>query len=139
VGQLNDWLERWSLGVADRRIPGTTYERPIDRFAREQLTPLGTRPPYRYERLQTRRVANEALVAVGAVRYSVRVAYAGKSVGVHEGIGHYEFFYRDQLIARHSVVMEPAHYAGLLLAGAKPSVTPPPRFDPYFDGLGEVM
>ena len=42
---LNDWLERWSAEVADTRIHGTTYERPVDRFAREQLTPLGTRPP----------------------------------------------------------------------------------------------
>jgi hypothetical protein len=36
--------------------------------------------------------------------------------------------------------MEPAHYAGLLRAGgSKGAATPPPRFDPYFDGLGEVM
>jgi transposase len=64
--ELNDWLERWSAEVADLRIHGTTHERPIERFAREQLTPLGTRPPYRYERVQLRRVANDALVAVGA-------------------------------------------------------------------------
>ena len=40
--ELNGWLERWSGEVADLRIHGTTHERPIDRFAREQLTPLGT-------------------------------------------------------------------------------------------------
>jgi len=40
-----------------------------------------------------------ALVAVGAVRYSVSVAYVGQTVSVHEGIGHYEFFHQDQLIA----------------------------------------
>lgn len=144
--ELNDWLERWSLEVADLRIHGTTYQRPIDRFAREQLTPLGARPPYRYERVQTRRVANDALVTVGAARYSVPVEYVGKTVTVHEGVGHYEFFYRDQLVARHqkaarhSVVMEPAHYAGLLrTAGSKLAAAPPPRFDPYFGGLGEVM
>jgi Mu transposase-like protein len=74
--------------------------------------------PYRYERVQQRRVANDALVSVGAARYSVPVAYVGQTVSVHEGIGHYEFFHHDQLIARHqkadrhSVVMEPAHYAG---------------------------
>ena len=38
--ELNDWLERWSAEVADPRIHGTTHERPIDRFAHEQLTPI---------------------------------------------------------------------------------------------------
>jgi transposase len=142
---LNDWLERWSLEVADQRIHGTTHERPAERFAQEQLTPLGTRPPYRYERVQTRRVANDALVTIGAARYSVPVAYVGQTVSVHESAGHYEIFHRAQLIARHpkaarySVVMEPAHYAGLLRAGGRPSLASPPRFDPYFGGFGEVM
>ena len=143
---LNAWLERWSLEVADRRIHGTTYERPIDRFGHEQLTPLGARPPYHYERVRTRRVANDALVAVGAARYSVPVEYVGATVSVHESLGEYEFFHKDRLIAhhqksaRHSVVMEPAHYAGLLRAGGnKPPGSPPPRFDPYFGQFGEVM
>jgi hypothetical protein len=36
--------------------------------------------------------------------------------------------------------MEPADYAGLLRAGGNKSVgTPPPRFDPHFGELGEVM
>jgi transposase len=142
---LNDWLERWSLEVADVRVHGTTHERPAERFGCEQLTPLGARPPYRYERVQQRRVANDALVAVGAARYSVPVAYVGQTVSVHEDIGHYEFFHRDQLIARHpkavrySVVMEPAHYAGLLRPGDHPPPGTPPRFDPYYSGFGEVL
>jgi transposase len=141
---LNDWLERWSVEVADLRLHGTTHERPAERFAHEQLTPLGTRGPYRYERVQTRRVANDALVTVGAARYSVPVAYVGQSVSVHESLGHYEFFQHDRLIARHqkaarhSVVMDPTHYAGLLRTAGKPPASPP-RFDPYFGGLGEVM
>jgi transposase len=43
--ELNNWLERWSGEVADLRIHGTTHERPIDRFASEQLTPLGAGRP----------------------------------------------------------------------------------------------
>lgn len=46
---------------------------------------------------------------------------------------------RHPKAARHSVVMDPAHYAGLLRAGGKPSPGAPPRFDPYFGGFGEVM
>ena len=130
---LNDWLERWSVEVADLRIHGTTHARPIDRFAKAQLTPLGTRAPYHYERVQTRRVANDALVTVGAARYSVPVEFVGQTVSVHEGIGHYEFFHHQRLIARHqkavrySVVMEPAHYAGLLRTGGNKSVGSPER------------
>jgi Mu transposase-like protein len=96
--------------------------------------------------VQTRRVSNDALVTVGAARYSVPVEFVGQTVSVHEGLGYYEFFHHQRLIARHqkadrhSVVMEPAHYAGLLRAASNKSVgTPPPRFDPYFSGLGEVM
>ena len=124
---------------------GSTHQRPLDRFAHEQLTPITARPPYRYERVRLRRVANDALVAVGAARYSVPVEYVGRMVSVHEGAGYYEFFQQDKLIARHlraelySVVMEPAHYAGLLrVACGRHSA--PPRFDPYYyGGLGEVM
>lgn len=143
--ELNQWLERWSTEVADLREHGTTHQRPIDRFAHEQLTPIATRPPYRYERVRTRRVANDALVAVGAARYSAPVEYVGMTINVHESLGHYEFFHEGKLIARHqkaarhSVVMEPAHYAGLLRVGVRARLGAPPRFDPYFGNFGEVM
>ena len=131
--------------MADVRIHGTTHERPLDRFAHEQLTPLGTRPPYRYERVRLRRVANDALVAVGAARYSVPAEYVGMLVSVQESAEHYEFFHQEKLVARHqkaarhSVVMEPAHYAGLLRVSRAAALPPAPRFDPNFGRLGEVM
>src|SRR6516164_1966599 len=143
--ELNGWLERWNGEVADVRLHGTTHEQPRERFAREQLTPLGSRPPYRYERVRLRRVANDALVAVGAARYSVPVEYVGLIVSVHESTGHYEIFHQDRLIAchqkaaRHSVLMEQAHYAGLLRVGRRNGLPAPPRFDPNFGPLGEVM
>lgn len=142
--ELNSWLERWSSEVADLRIHGTTHERPIDRFASERLTPLGSRPPYRYERVRLRRVASDALVAVEAARYSVPVEYVGLMVSVQENAEHFEFFHQDKLVARHlkaarySVVMDPTHYAGLLRVGARVPLAAP-RFDPHFAQLGEVM
>ena len=143
--ELNRWLERWSAEVADVRIHGTTHERPCDRFAREQLIPLGTRPPYRYERVRVRRVANDALVAVGAARYSVPAEYVGALISVQESAEHYEFFHEGKLVARHqkavrhSAMMEPAHYAGLLRVNREAALPPAPRFDPNFSRLGEVM
>ena len=143
--ELNGWLERWNGEVADVRLHGTTHEQPRERFAREQLTPLGSRPPYCYERVRIRRVANDALVAVGAARYSVPAEYVGTVVSVQENAEHYEFFHQEKLVARHpkaarhSVVMDPAHYAGLLRVGRQAALPPAPRFDPNFSRLGEVM
>jgi len=143
--ELNDWLERWIGEVADLRLHGTTHERPLDRFAREQLIRLGSRPPYRYERVRIRRVATDALVAVGAARYSVPAEYVGTVVSVQESADHYQFFHQEKLVAchqkvaRHSVVMDPAHYAGLLRVSRAAALPPPPRFDPNFSRLGEVM
>jgi len=38
------------------------------------------------------------------------------------------------------VVMQPAHYAGLLRPGDHPPPPcTPPRCDPYFNGFGEVL
>jgi hypothetical protein len=142
---LNTWLEQWSRTVADLRVHGTTHERPIDRFARERLVPLGSRPPYKYEQVKLRRVANDALVAVGAARYSVPVEYVGMVVAVSESATHYEMVYQGKVIAhhlkaqRHSVVMEPAHYHGLLKMAERTTCVDPPRFDPAFGQLGEVM
>jgi hypothetical protein len=45
--------------VADLRLHGTPHEQPLERFAREQLTPLGSRPLFRYERVRIRRVASD--------------------------------------------------------------------------------
>lgn len=142
---LNAWLEQWGRTVADLRVHGTTHERPIDRFARERLVPLGSRPPYQYEQVKLRRVANDALVAVGAARYSVPVEYVGMVVAVNESATHYQMVYQGKVIAhhpkaqRHSVVMEPAHYHGLLKLAEQDNCVAPPRFDPAFAQLGEVM
>lgn len=141
---LNAWLDEWTTTVADQRIHGTTHERPIDRFAREALTPLGIRPPYRYERERLRRVPTDALVAIGAARYSVPVQYVGRTVSIQETTTHYEIFHEQTCIARHvkaprhAVVMDHGHYAGLLRPARSP-LAGPPQWDPLYHPLGEVM
>lgn len=141
---LQAWLAEWAVTVADQRVHGTTHERPIDRFTREALTPLGARPPYRYERVHVRRVPADALVALAAARYSVPVRYVGATVTVQETIGQYAIFHEQTCIARHpkaprhTVVMEPAHYHGLLRPGASPPPGIPPQWDPVYRPLGEV-
>jgi len=142
---LNAWLAEWAVTVADQRLHGTTHERPIDRFAREALTPLGDRAPYRYERIRLRRVAADALVAVAAARYSVPVEYVGTTVSVHETPTEYAIFHGSTCIARHAkqprhaVVMEPSHYRGLLRSPGPAAPTRPPQWDPAYEALGDVM
>lgn len=141
--ELVAWLAQWSVEVADVRIHGTTHARPIDRFAAEGLTPIGSRTPYRFEQVRHRIVPPDALVSIAASRYSVPVRFVGETVHVHETASHYEIYHRDTtLIAchaksgRHAVVMEPEHYAGLLRPGARLEEPRPPRFDPVFLALG---
>ncbi len=142
---LNTWLEEWCCTVADLRVHGTTHERPRDRFAAEALTPLGSRPPYCYQRVQTRIVPPDALVAIAASRYSVPVRYVGRTVSVQETATHYELFVGAERVARHAkagrhaVVMEPAHYAGLLRVSGPPTPSVPPQWDPAYHPLGQVV
>ncbi len=73
------------------------------------------------------------------------VEYVGTTVHVQESSRHYEIFHGGICIARHAkstrhaVVVDRAHYRGLLRAGG-PAATPrPPQWDPGFGDLGEVM
>lgn len=142
---LNAWLAEWAVTVADQRLHGTTHARPIDRFAQEMLTPLGARPPYRYERVQLRRVPADALVSIAATRYSVPVRYVGTTVRIQETVTHYEMFHETTCIARHakaprhSVVMDRAHYAGLLRVPGDVAPTTPPQWDLTYPALEPVQ
>jgi hypothetical protein len=124
---------------------GTTHERPTDRFAQETLTPLGARAAYRYEQERIRRVPADALVAIGAARYSVPVQYVGTTVTVQETTTHYEIFQGAACIARHvkapryAVVLKQTHYQGLFRPRSSPPPAGSPQWDPAYHALGEVM
>jgi transposase len=141
--QLNAWLLEWTTSIADRRLHGTTHEVPLARFGQERLTPLDGRPPYHRERVRHRIVPSDALVAIAASRYSVPVRYVGARVAIRETAHGYEILHGDQVIARHAraarhqVVMEPAHYAGLLRPG-RPVLPAAPRLDPRYPATSDV-
>ncbi len=141
---LNEWLVEWAMTFADTRVHGTTHEVPRERFAREQLTPLGARRMYARERVQHRRVATDSLVAIGGSRYSVPARYVGELVVIRELLGSYEIVHQGSVIARHralgrqQVVMEPAHYAGLLRPHGGAPLAGPPRFDPGYPESADV-
>lgn len=119
---LEDHLREWMF-EADRRVHGTTFERPIDRFERDEaatLRPLPSRPlAARHQRL-ARRVANDALVAVDTVRYSVPHRFIREHVEVALGEHEVRVFLGTDLIASHprsfephGLVVDSKHYAGL--------------------------
>jgi transposase len=133
---LNAWLVEWATTVAAVRGHGTTHEPPIARFAAEQLPPLGRRPGYVRERVKLRIGPADALVAIGASRYSVPVRSVGAQVKSRETTNGYEILHADTVIARHAraarhqVVLDPTHYAGLLRPPGLAAPLAPPRWDP---------
>jgi hypothetical protein len=131
---LEAHLAAWMI-AADTRIHGTTHERPIDRFEREErqaLRALPARPlPVRQQRL-SRRVPTDAFVDVETVRYSVPHRLVRRTVEVLLGDDEVVIFDGVEVVARHrrvrepfTRVVEPGHFAGLMRPrGEVASVTP---------------
>lgn len=142
---LNAWLLEWTTTVADLREHGTTHEAPLARFAQERLTPLGVRPLYQWAHVRQRVVANDALVSIAGSRYSVPARLVGATVSVHELSAGFEIRHGDAVVAeharqhaKHQVVMQPEHYAGLLRVDRTPMQAAPPQYDPRYPRSSEV-
>lgn len=116
-------LARFEAEELDQMVHGTTQERPIDRFHREQpyLLPL---PATRFVgvREEVRRVNWDCLLSFRGNKYSVPHIYAGKLVWVRTSQGTMLQVYNQkrECVATHSlshgkgaITMDKAHYAGL--------------------------
>lgn len=119
---LEAHLAAW-MPLADARLHGTTHEAPTARFLRAEqaaLRALPRRPaPPREQRLR-RRVANDALIDLDTVRYSVPHALVRDQVEVLLDVATVRIFHGARLVATHarshepfSRVIDPAHWAGL--------------------------
>lgn len=130
---LETHLASW-LALADTRIHGTTHEAPIVRFDREEraaLRPLPGRALPRREQRLRRRVANDALVDIDTVRYSVPYRLVCDHVEVALDAQTVRIFHGTTLVAQHARatepfarIIDPAHYAGLWRAPEPPPPTP---------------
>ncbi len=97
-------LNRQALSWCDeknRRIHGSTGERPIDRLKEENLKPLPTFNKYRMFMTEARKVQKDALVSYDGVRYGVPWQYSGHEVLVRELSGTIEILYDEKVIATH--------------------------------------
>jgi transposase len=120
--ELGTHLDRWMV-EADRRIHGTTRERPIDRFERDEQAAMRLLPanplPVRQRRV-TRRVATDCFVDVDTIRYSVPHGLVRRTVEVLVGDDEVTIFDGNAVVARHRRSHEPhervviaAHFDGL--------------------------
>lgn len=125
---LESHLLSWMVD-ADERVHGTTNEKPRERFERDErhrMRPLPSHAlPVRQRRLR-RRVANDCLVDVDTVRYSVPHRLVKETVEVLVAMDEVVVFHGGQEVARHvrsraphSMVRNSAHYEGLV----KPTAT----------------
>ncbi len=102
--QFEAHLAKWMREVADVRIHGTTGERPIERFAREEaeaLKPLEGRPPFQQVRELSRRVNSEACVEVDTNCYSVPWRLIGTQVTVQVADSQVTVIAGQDEVARH--------------------------------------
>jgi transposase len=116
--ELNRFEAEW-----EQRLHGTTKERPVDRFLREQALLLSLPPqPFLGWQEDFRYVSKDCLISFGGVRYSVPWAYAGKQVLVRPSQGREVAIYSTggTLLARHPL---------------RPSGAPPVILSEHYEGL----
>jgi hypothetical protein len=115
---LDEHLVWWMLNVADVRIHGTTFERPMDRFPVEQqaLRPFGNHPSYLRVRHMTRQVASDGRIDVDTNRYSVPPQFIGATLDVVIESDTLQVLSEDRVLAghavhpgRHQIIEDPGH------------------------------
>lgn len=85
LDELNAWLVRWALTVADERVHGTTHEIPRERFERDErvtMIAVDRRPPSRECRSVRRQVATDGYVTIETNRYPVPYEWCRAEVEV---------------------------------------------------------
>lgn len=137
---LNPTVQEWVVRVADQRMHGTTFRKPVEAFAEEHLRSHLGRPPYVLQTRLLRTVAHDCLVTVETNRYSVPAAYVGQGVEVQWGAGEtVHIYHQGTLIATHprasgphQLCLDPAHYRPLRTQGPlrAEAPAPPPEAHP---------
>lgn len=100
IEDLNRQARQW-CDEQNRRIHGTTGERPIDRLAQERLGALPPADRLAKYRFELRKVSRDGFVSFDGVRYGVPWPYSGREVKVREINGFVEIYWEQERIARH--------------------------------------
>jgi len=148
LDDLNAYLLRWCVEVADQRVHGTTHEKPADRFARaERLIAVDQRAPTPRERVETRLLSRDGYVAVDANRYPVPLDWVeavevvdvrilAEEIWIHRpGV---DPVHHARLAGKHQVARWNGEARQVRRRPSEPAAGPP-RFDPaYVERIGEV-
>jgi len=99
-------LMQWLREVADVRIHGTTRERPIDLFEREEKQALRELPPVRFEIVvwKQAKVHPDAHVVFAKRMYSVPFRLIGQTVWIRATARSLVIFANDEHVATHSCI-----------------------------------
>lgn len=146
---LSEAAAQWIAIIADRRVHGTTHERPIDRFRRERpfLVPTLGQPSFRLETHQLRVVADDFLVSLDTNRYSVPFRLIRRTVEVQRRDGRVVIRYQgavvadhEELAGRHQVRILPEHGPGAIARATRRlrRPTPDPTGGPWANVAVEV-
>jgi transposase len=101
---LEAHLAWWMREIADQHVHGSTAEKPIERFIRDEagaLRPLDGRPPFRQVRELVRRVQADCMVELDTNAYSVPWRLIGETVEVVVAGGRVEIRHRGIAVAVH--------------------------------------
>jgi len=104
---LAEELLGWMTTIADQRIPGTTHQCPIDRFARERdpLVPTREQPAFRLEATSPRVVADDFLGSLDTNRYSGPFRLIGRTVQVQRQAGRVIIRHQGAVVAEHAELL----------------------------------
>lgn len=97
-------LTQWLIEIADLRMHGTTRERPIDRFDREERAALRELPPVRYEPIVWKdpKVHADSHVVFDKRMYSVPFKLIGQRVWIRATSKTVQIYAADERVATHS-------------------------------------
>lgn len=122
LGDLNRQALQW-CDAKNKRIHGTTGERPSERLLQEKLQPLPPKERWAKYLHEPRRVSRDGFVSYDGVRYGVPWQYSGREVMVREVNGMLEIMVDGIPVAKHekvhrsrAIVLCPGQYAGLKAA-----------------------
>lgn len=149
VDELNAWLTRWALTIADERVHGTTHEIPRERFERDErvkMIGVDRRPPSRECRTLRRQVATDGYVTIETNRYPVPYEWCRAEVDVQLSETEVRIVHGEQAIeyersrGKHRVIAWAGAPRPLQRGAGRDSVPgDPPQYDPaWLASIGNV-
>jgi len=134
LNDLNHQVRHWMDTYANKRIHGTTHEKPVDRWLHEKLNKPNLQPFEMIDR-HARKVSNDCLVSYEANLYSVPHEFVGQVVEVQDEQNGRILIFQGQkqiaehlkVVGKHKVIRKKEHFEGIRTTGKTRIPLPTPR------------